>query len=227
MTDTGQLIDAPDPRQRKTRTGKRSLATRATLTRLVELVEQGSYLSHAAAAVGLHIDTVYGWLSKGTNERTARTDPDYTPNRDFDVYVRFADVYDRARATAATRLVGYAHKHAQGGYTLRETTRTFRDDDGREVVEVERTIAGPDGRVALEMLNRMHPAEWGRRQAIAVELPGGRPSESQDDVASAQGMRLSESLRRAAEERRELPAPEGDDVADAEIIEEYRGEAAK
>lgn len=55
----------------KGRRGRPSKLDRQIIADLVFLLEAGNYLKPAAAALGLHVDTVYDWLAKGRTEPPA------------------------------------------------------------------------------------------------------------------------------------------------------------
>jgi hypothetical protein len=99
----------------------------------------------------------------------------------------FFDAVTRARARAELALVEAAVRSAVGGSLLRRVSR-----EGREVTEEH--FAPPDGRVALELLSRMFPDRWARRQAVGVAAEDAGPATP--EVPEPRWEEMREALQR-------------------------------
>ncbi|XTZ13841.1 hypothetical protein ACQSSU_20305 [Micromonospora echinospora] len=136
-----------------------SKLTPEVTTRIINAVRLGNYLDVAANAAGVHPATVYRWLQEADKPGAPKAKRE------------FREALTRARAEAEQRMVGAVIKAASGGYVTKRVTRVTRSGD----TETEETIAGPDGKVALEFLSRAFPDRWASRKAVEVTGTGGGP----------------------------------------------------
>lgn len=166
---------------RRTRADGRPLALNVTpdiRTRLLEYIRTGVPLEHAAVAAGISSTTYFRYMQRGQEATTkAQTGAQLTP-AELDLAELWEDVA-RARAESVTMSVLQIQKAAQGGYVLKETKRTYRDDNGRDVTEHERTYAPVDWRAAGFLLERRDRGNFGR----ASQLPG----EGGPDISDGMG----------------------------------------
>lgn len=183
--------------------------TRADL--ILQALRTGVSIAAACHFANVHEATYYRWM-QGKGPR----------------YREFREDVDRARAACELALMGAAMEEARGGtVVLRKET----DASGKVVRTIEEK-SRPDGRLALEILSRINPERFGRRQALEVGPPGsaGIGEPGIDDV---EARRLAAGferwrLARAGGEQESIepppPAPEDDDVTDAEIVDDDQEE---
>ena len=136
---------------------------------IVEALEKGHSQRDAAIMAGVSESVFYHWCTLGRQAKSGR-------------YFQFLEAVEAANAKVADVLLHSALSAATQGATKRVVTRsTVRDDKGRplrddqgklvtEVTERDEHIP-PNGTLALEMLSRKRPEEWGRRQALEHSGP--------------------------------------------------------
>lgn len=169
----------------------------------------------AAAAAGVHPATLYRWLAEADK-------PEAAP-----VYREFRDTLTRARAEAAAEILAEIKHEATWHLVSEEPMVTpggklVTDGDGNMVVKQK---WGRDWRAGAFLLERAFPAEWGKRQTVAVESGDGLvPAAVSASVGSQGGVdpvalvRIRESMRAWAREQGwDVPDDEG--IQDAEVVE--------
>lgn len=119
---------------------------------LFKALRGGHSIASAAELAGVAESTVHHWRSLGEAD-------DAPPE-----FSEFSEGLTRARARARDILVAAAFADAVGGVEIKRAIRP----DGTEEVQT----TPPNGRVALDLLSRMHP-EWVPRKAIEVANPEG------------------------------------------------------
>src|SRR5690606_26576659 len=107
----------------------------------------------------IHKATLQRWLARAED---ADSDSAYRDLRDRVI---------RARANLQQDLLHSVLETVRGGALVKETTRTFPNGD----VLTERQYAPPDGRLGLDLLSRLWPADYARRNALEVTGAGGGP----------------------------------------------------
>ncbi|MFG6193377.1 hypothetical protein [Nonomuraea sp. JJY05] len=166
--------------------GRPSKLTPELRDELCRQLEAGHFLGTAADLCGVGRSTVHRWMARG-EEADAPLE-----------YREFREALTRARARAADVLVSAAFADAKGGALIREVVRP----DGAE----ERTWTPPNGRVALELLARMHPEEWRPVKAVEVSGPQGGPVQVIPDQAIIENIRarvaMSKARRQAEKQER-------------------------
>ncbi|MFI6499876.1 hypothetical protein [Nonomuraea typhae] len=178
--------------------GRPSKLTADLRDQLCQHLEAGHFLGTAADLCGIGRSTVHRWM--------AHAEEDDAPEE----YREFREAVTRARARASVVvLVSAAFADATGGTLIREVVRP----DGTQ----ERSWTTPNGRVALELLARMHPADW--RPVKAVEVTGhqGGPVEVDQNSKVIEGImrRIAEvKKRRQAERSSGAPTPVSSSNAD-------------
>lgn len=70
--------------------------------RIVKLLETGNYVETAAAACGVHKDTLYEWMKRGEEEASGP-------------YREFSDAVLKAQGDAESSLLGTIHKSSKDG----------------------------------------------------------------------------------------------------------------
>jgi hypothetical protein len=176
---------------------------------IVAAVQQGASFESVIAAFHIDKSTFYRWLRRG-RAALAATIGDEPDGYNFDAidvidrpYADFARAVDAARGRAELDLLNIVIEAAKGGQVLEESTTTHRD--GR--VEERRRIAGPDGRVALAVLERRFAPHWGRT-VQRVELTGadGGPvvvQEARLDAAMSEFLAGVQTGQQMAKEERD------------------------
>jgi hypothetical protein len=84
-------------------------------------------------------------------------------------FCEFCEALERANAEAQLALAKLIHDAARGGQPIKETRTVTRADGSIETTVTEKTAA-PDWRAAALMLERRFPAQWGRKDAVKVEV---------------------------------------------------------
>jgi len=176
--------------------GRRSKLTPETADRIIKAVRLGNFLDTAAKAAGVHPATVYRWIQDGEAPGAPKAKRE------------FCEALTRARAEAEQRMVGAVIKDASGGYVTKRVTRVLRNGD----TETEETIAGPNGKVALEFLSRAFPDRWASRKALEVTGAGGGPIQVSAERINGLADRVQAALSSA--------------VVDAEIVDDEEEAAA-
>lgn len=165
--------------------------SKALADQVCDLVREGNFLVTAAAAAGIHRDTIYDWL------HTGQADDAPKPLREF------SDGLLRARAEAETAAVAAVVADMRGGQLVEET---IVDDEGGRIT---RKYTPPNGRVALQYLQRAFPDRWADRKPL--DVPGGDEDEA--------GMGGAATLTALTERlHAELQAADAEPVVDGEII---------
>jgi hypothetical protein len=174
-------------------------------------LETGNYLATAAELSG---------VSRAAVHTTGTPIPE-TEHR----YVKFVDAVAHAQARAENTAVKSIDKVIRGGFVLVERPVIGPDGlvvlgpDGEPVVE--RTLAPPDGKLALEVLGRKFPDRWGRRETARVELSGpdgGSVQVESSVVVSAVAERLVAVRAARAGDVAQLP-PGDDGVVEGELVD--------
>jgi hypothetical protein len=207
------------PRRKARRSrGQPTKLTRERRTRILELIEDGNHLRTACAAAGVSHTAFYRWLNRGEDAReTAESTGQPIPDAEA-VYVEFVDAVARARARAETKAVSVVQRSMVGGFVLSE--EPLQNVDGDPVCDpatgevlYKRTYSQPDGRLALQYLERSRPTEWGRQAASKVELsgPDGGPVQVEQSVVIASLAERVAGVVAAREADRELEAAEQDE----------------
>jgi len=150
---------------------------------LIAQVTLGVPMELAASKVGINPRTIWRWMERGRDEderleaaSAAQTPVDPEPEPDpFEApYLAFYREVMQARGEAATRSMLSIQTAAKGGFITEETTRSYRDENGRLVEETTTKKAAPDWRASAWYLERSHRGIFGK-DAVQVELsgPGG------------------------------------------------------
>lgn len=202
-------------------TGRRPALTPQIAAEIVALVEAGNYVQTAAQVVGLNPATVWQWLQKGEEARTALADGEALAPQ-AQAYIEFVETLTRARARAEVHAVGVVQQVMVGGFLIEETPVVAKDgtlvrDPETGDILYARKYAQPDGKLAMEYLSRSAPDRWSREPAQRLEVtPDAAAAIDSDDTAVSLAARLA-ALQ--AERRGEIEAaPE--DVVDVEVIED-------
>jgi hypothetical protein len=101
FSDTPAIPSGLEPR---TRGGRPSRLTQEVADRIVEAVEQGSYIKIAAQAAGVGQSTLAGWLARGREAASARDRGEDMPD-DEAPYLELLESVTRAQALAETSAV--------------------------------------------------------------------------------------------------------------------------
>ena len=119
-------------------------------------IRLGLTYEDAAQAAGLHRSTFHRWVAKGKSAQRGK-------------FCDFCDALERANAEAQLTLAKLIHDAARGGQPITET-RTVTRADGSVETTVTEKAASPDWRAAALILERRFPDQWGRRDALKVEV---------------------------------------------------------
>lgn len=162
--------------------------------RILGMLRQGNYLETAAAAAGVHKDTVYEWLKIGAAAATKLHRHEKLTAHERRCW-DFADAVGRAQSQAEVDDVVALDGLAQG--RVRQVTVVKVNAEGVELERSERVeLDGPDASVLQWRLERRFPDRWGRKR---LELTGADGGPIGVDLgASARDLLASELDRMAA-----------------------------
>lgn len=121
--------------------------------RACEFIAKGSYIKQACHAAGISPRTYERWMNLGESGQG-------------DVYVAFVAAIKEAESQAEQANVDIIKAAAIGPVI---TTKTVTKPDSIEVTE---TVAPGSWQAAGFLLERKHPARWGRREQLEHELGG-------------------------------------------------------
>ncbi|MBM0201782.1 hypothetical protein JNW90_00760 [Micromonospora sp. STR1s_5] len=180
--------------------GRPSKLTEETIGRLLAAIKAGATVRNAALYAGIGESTFHQWMAEAREE---------SPRQEF---LEFAEQIERARAELQVDVLNSIMETIRGGFVTKQVTRYGRDGEP----EKEEQFAPPDGRLGLDLLSRIWPADFAKRSAMEVSGPEGGPIE----LATAQRVqalagRVAVALAAGAAE---------DDVQDAEVVSEGDGQ---
>lgn len=151
--------------------------------RIIQAVRAGNYLETAAAAAGVHIQTIRTWITTGNatlrllNQGTPASD---LPRADLR-YAEFAYALARAEAEAESEDVARLQQLARGqARTHKEVTTIKRDANGAIVEQstrVEDETLAPDSAALRWRLEKRHPRRWAGTHRIELTGEEGGPVE--------------------------------------------------
>lgn len=180
--------------------GRPSKLTEETIDRLLKAIKAGATVRNAAIYAGIGESTFHEWMAQARDE---------SPRPEF---LEFAERIERARAELQVNILDSVMEAVKGGFVTKKVTRYDRNGEP----ETEEQYAPPDGRLGLDLLSRIWPADYARRSAMEVSGPEGGPIE----LATVQRVQALAGRVAAA-----LASGAEDDVQDAEIVDE-QGHAA-
>lgn len=190
--------------------------------RLLDAIRGGSPLGQAAVYAGVTERTLYRTLARG-DDADVRADEGAELDDDDRACLELFRAVKEARAQVAVRNVALLQKAAAGGYTVEETTRTYTDDRGQQVVERTVKQAPVEWRAALALLERSFPKDFARG-AQQFEVITQRPDDAGDQrggggSADGPSLQVVQALSsRLAEHTAQAAADE--DVTDAELVDD-------
>jgi hypothetical protein len=142
---------------------------------LVRAFSLGATVAIACGASGVHIGTFYEWLQQGRDDLEAGQ---------ASIFADLAEAVERARHTGDLQLLAAVRGQTQGrrcptcdGRGAVESREVGgREDDRRHVrcpaCKGSTFAVVPDGRLALDLLSRRHPADYSRKDQARVEHVG-------------------------------------------------------
>jgi len=153
--------------------GRKSVIDSKLRESFMSALGTGVGIQVAAAFAGIAYRTAYNWLERGEQELAGGV------SEEDSEYVAFLQGVTRTRAEVQVRLAGYALSAAA------------------------KTDSGRDGRIALQMLEALAPAEWGRNRIVHHEhsgqidlLDGAQPI----DLPRTDRLRIVEIVRASQEQ---------------------------
>lgn len=111
--------------------------------RIVQYVEAGNYVEAAAAACGIHVDTLYGWVAVGDEWRGTAVEEIPADRR---IFVDFSDALRNAREAAQAKLLREIERQAPHDWRA-AAWMLERTHPGR-YSRIERLRVGGDGDAA-------------------------------------------------------------------------------
>lgn len=181
--------------------------------RIIRTLETGEYLTAACDAALTDGSTVRQWIDAGAEAARKRSRGDrLTANERR--YLAFSLEVEASQARGRERLItALANGATVGAVKTSTSVKTNKNGDVIETIERTENIP-PDLGIALEMVARRWPKEWGRKEQIEVTGEGGGPVQVASPLVEIVGMLDAMDRRHHAIEAmsRELaPADEGDD----------------
>lgn len=195
---------------------------------LLGLFMEGMSIDSACGLAGISAPTFYRWMQRGEDARETLDATGSLP----EIEERFRDFREAvldARAQAEHRMVNIVFTAASGGSLVSEepildlSGNPVFDENGKAMYR--RTYSTPDGRLAMQYLQRARPKDWSQRAAIDARVEhtgaGGGPIEVEHTVQQIDGLaaRLAAVREQFDEEDRETLALGGGDIVDGEVIE--------
>lgn len=199
---------------------------------LLGLFMQGMPIDSACALAGITGTTFYRWMQRGEDARETLDQTGTLPEKE-ERFRDFREAVLDARAQAEHRMVGIIWQATSGGNLVSEepildlSGNPVFDENGKAMYR--RQYSQPDGRLAMQYLQRARPQNWSQaaqnvNAKVEVSGPGGGPVEVHHSVEEITNLsqRLLAVREQFAEEEREMAAIErgGDDIVDATIVEE-------
>lgn len=178
---------------------------------IVASIRAGNYVETAAAAAGVHKDTLYEWLRVGANARVKPTHGKGARTAHERRCIEFSDAVAAAVAASESEAVARLEQIARGGIAVK--VETVKVDGTGNVLEhttrTEQTL--PDARVLEWRLERRFSKRWG--QKASLELTGADGGAITIETADARAM-IERELERieqrlAATPQPAAPSPEG------------------
>lgn len=143
--------------------GRQTKLTPELQDQILALVRDGNFVSTVAGLVGIHRDTLYGWLERGEAEK---------PSADDEAFVAFAIAYRKAEAEAEVASGIVARQPGEKGKGERWfMERRWPDRYGKRL---RTEITGADGgpvKVSVDAEQLLAKIE-----ALAAEAPAGTRS---------------------------------------------------
>lgn len=178
---------------------------------IVEALRAGAFYDTVAAAAHIDRTTLYDWLRRGRQ-------PGAPP-----IYKNFYEDVMAARAEGEVDQITLLNEMARGGALVKEVERT--DPRTGERI-VERQYTPPDPKPIMFLLERGHPARWGRRASLeitATDAADALPTRAEDDTDHTALVGLAARIyQRVLEVRGELPASPHQglgEVVEGEVVE--------
>lgn len=141
--------------------GRPTKLTPETYTRIIGYIQTGAYVETAAAAAGIHKDTLYGWLRTGADTETT-----VDPPENIDTLKTWADK-DR-RDNRIYKWFSVAVETAQAEADLKDLDYI--------------TVAARDNwQAAAWKLERRNPDQYGRRTRLEHTGADGEPIKIESD----------------------------------------------
>jgi hypothetical protein len=143
---------------------------------VVETMRMGGFLKDAAARVGVDVNTLRDWRTKGSrclielnNGRRRRSQMSQHERNCMTMVLQM----DEAEAEARTALLMVTNQLARGGHKRTETT-TETDAVGNITKSVTREIeVAPDSHAAAWLLSHRWPADFGATRVEVTGADGG------------------------------------------------------
>lgn len=192
----------------------------------------GMSIDTACALAGIGTTTFHRWMQRGDDARQT-LDSQGVLSPEEDRFRDFREAVLDARAQAEARAVGIVMKAMHGGFVTSERPVTDVNGDVQYDPEgnvlYERTMTPPDGRLALQYLQRARPKDWSQQAAninakVEVSGPDGAPVQIEHTVQQVTDLtsRLME-VRQQFEDEKALAA--GEDGGDEGAVEAEWSEA--
>lgn len=183
--------------------------------RIIRTLETGEYLAAAVDAALTDGHTVRTWIDTGGEAARKKSRGErLTANERR--YLAFALEVEAAQTRGRERLVSALANGATVGAV--KTSTTVKTDKNGDVIEtVERTEnIPPDLGIALEMVARRWPREWGRKEQIEVTGEGGGPVQVASPLIELVGMIDAMDRRSHAIEAMSRELAPGDEMDDGD-----------
>lgn len=170
MSASGEIELLPYPEYGE---GKTPGLTTDVARQIVQALELGLRAQDAFTAAKVAEATYYYWLRQARELKVTLSILDEADRPALTPYqqnmLTFLESVESARPRFKLHASTAIASQIQGGQVIRRRVTKRKQPDGSETEVVDEAFARPDGRLALELLGRLFPDEYGRRTLVDVQ----------------------------------------------------------
>ena len=122
---------------------------------IVDMIKHRMTVADMARTLGLHYNTIHGWIAKGKESKSS-------------IYRKLYDAIQEAEAGLVKEYASLVRKGIIEGYDEQTTKITQLQPDGSKV-EITTKKAVPNMAYALKMLAQMRPAQYADVQRLQID----------------------------------------------------------
>lgn len=142
----------------------------AIMQRFISMIQTGNRIEVAAQYVGIHRDSLYEWMKRGSKESLRRLRPKYKHKKSENDYVRFYETIQDAINFAEMRDLKTIDDAAQGQFPEYDFVDEIgADGKNHKIKKIIGWGIVPDPRWAAWKLERRLPKLYGRNETLTLE----------------------------------------------------------